>query len=303
MIIQLGIRPEVTATPTLRHRTLIVPSKPLPRVVQVQNMFAPETKGWEPHRGPFASVVAVGRRGGGGRRQLGELGGRGRSHGAGAGDAHDFEADDAAGQVALTIRARDARGGGGGVVRGGGRRRVCVFEGLVGYCGRRGWGWLGWSAAAAGVVGGGGGWWEGWRGGRVVEGSVCNGGGMMTPADADTAKGTWDPAHAHAHARNVGRGGRSQEGSLGIAVDAAQGDLSRRRLDLGPPVAVVLALAALGRLHLELGPLVESFVALQVRPVRVPPGGAAVVVYVPRRRKRHDQRGGLHVVEFGDIRG
>ena len=47
-VIQLRVRPEVTPTPALGDRTLVVPRKPLPRVVQVQDMFTLQTEGREP---------------------------------------------------------------------------------------------------------------------------------------------------------------------------------------------------------------------------------------------------------------
>lgn len=122
---------------------------------------------------------------------------------------------------------------------------------------------------------------------------------MVTPAPAAPAKGSRDAAHA----RDVGRGGGPQQGRLGVAVDAAQGDLARGRLDFGPAAPIVLALAPLGRLDLELGALVKRLVALQVRPVGVAPGRAAVVVHVARRAKRHDERRRLHVVELGHVGG
>lgn len=121
---------------------------------------------------------------------------------------------------------------------------------------------------------------------------------MMTAAAA-TAKGPRDATYT----RDVSRGRRPQQRRFGVAVDAAQRDLARRGFDFRPAAAVILALASLGRLHLELGALVKCLVALQVRPVGVAPGRAAVVVDVARRAKRHDERRGLHVVELGHVGG
>lgn len=50
MIIQLRVRPKIAPAATLRHRTLGVPRKPLPRVIQMQYVFTPETKRREPAR-------------------------------------------------------------------------------------------------------------------------------------------------------------------------------------------------------------------------------------------------------------
>lgn len=97
-----------------------------------------------------------------------------------------------------------------------------------------------------------------------------------------------------------GRRGRSaQERGLGVAVDAAQRNLPRGRLDRRASVAF----AALGALDFELGALVEGLVALQVRTVRVPPCGAPVVVYVAWRAEGHDERGSLYVVELLNVFG
>ena len=53
MIVQLRISPKVTLTPALGDGALLMPREPLPRVVQVEDMLALETKGRESPRRPF----------------------------------------------------------------------------------------------------------------------------------------------------------------------------------------------------------------------------------------------------------
>lgn len=50
MIVQLWIRPETAAAATFRYRTLGVPGKPLPGVIQVQYVLASEAESWKPAR-------------------------------------------------------------------------------------------------------------------------------------------------------------------------------------------------------------------------------------------------------------
>lgn len=121
----------------------------------------------------------------------------------------------------------------------------------------------------------------------------------MMPSTTATTKGARDSTHA----RDIGRGRGPQERRLGIAVDAPQGNLSRGGFDFRTAVAIVFALAPLGRLDLEFSALVKRFVALQVRSICIAPCRAAVIVHVARAGKRHDERCGLDVVEFGDVGG
>ena len=66
-----------------------MPSKPLPRMVQVQDMPARDTKGREARGAPDVGVA----------RLLGPVAAR---------QADDFQADDAAREVLLAVRAGDA---------------------------------------------------------------------------------------------------------------------------------------------------------------------------------------------------
>lgn len=49
-LINLWIRSKITTTSTFRHRTLVMPREPLPRMIQMQHMLTFQTKRWEPHR-------------------------------------------------------------------------------------------------------------------------------------------------------------------------------------------------------------------------------------------------------------
>lgn len=89
------------------------------------------------------------------------------------------------------------------------------------------------------------------------------------------------------------------ERGLGVAEDATQGDLARRRLEAGGAVP----LGALGRLDVELGALEEELVALEVSAIGIAPGTAADVVNVSRGTNGEDERGSLDVVEFLDVAG
>lgn len=88
-----------------------------------------------------------------------------------------------------------------------------------------------------------------------------------------------------------------RERGLGVAKDAAEGNLAIGRLEHG----VSVALGALGGLDLELGALEEEAVALQQRAVGVAPGAAANVVNVPRVADGQGEDGGLVVVELFDV--
>lgn len=90
------------------------------------------------------------------------------------------------------------------------------------------------------------------------------------------------------------------EGGFRVAVDAAQGNLPRGRLD--QRVGAV-ALGALGGLDLELGALEEEAVALEQRAVGVAPGAAAKVVNVLGVAERQHERGRLVVVKLFDVLG
>lgn len=87
MVIQLGIRPEITMAPTLGHRTLDVAGKPLPRMVEMQHVLAPQAERREAarHLGFLLLLGLVGAR-----------------------HADDLETDDAAREVAAAVGAADA---------------------------------------------------------------------------------------------------------------------------------------------------------------------------------------------------
>jgi len=87
------------------------------------------------------------------------------------------------------------------------------------------------------------------------------------------------------------------ERRAGVAVDAAEGDLARRRLQRGDSIA----LGALRGLDFELCSLEEEAVALEIGAVSVAPCTAANIVNVSWGANGHDQRGSLEVVEFFDI--
>lgn len=103
------------------------------------------------------------------------------------------------------------------------------------------------------------------------------------------------------HGQRRGRSGMVVvlERGGGVAVDAAEGDLSGRGLDGRDAVS----LGSLGRLDFELCALEEELVALEVRPVGVSPGTASDVVDVARVAYGQDERGRLHVVELLHVPG
>lgn len=106
MVVELRVRLEITPTPALGHGTLDVPREPLPRVIQVLDVVAPQAERGEPPR------------------QLGLLP---LLRPVRARDADDLEADDAPGEVPPAVGAADARVDAGGQERvpalAGGRRR------------------------------------------------------------------------------------------------------------------------------------------------------------------------------------
>jgi len=95
------------------------------------------------------------------------------------------------------------------------------------------------------------------------------------------------------------RGMLVRQGRLGVAVDAAQRDLAGGWLE----GRYAVALGAFGGLDLEFGAMVVHLVSLEVGAVGVAPGSAADVVDVPRVADRHDEDGGLYVVELLDVAG
>lgn len=89
------------------------------------------------------------------------------------------------------------------------------------------------------------------------------------------------------------------EGGLGVAVDAAKGNLSRGRLEAGDTVT----LGTLGRLDVELGPLEEEFMSLKEGAVGVPPGSAADVVNISGAADGEDKCSSLDIVELLYVAG
>ncbi len=88
MVVQLGIRSEIAPAATLGNRTLDVPREPLPRMVEMQHMLAPQAKRREAarHLGLLLLLGLVGAR-----------------------HAHDLEADDAAGEMSSAVGAAYTR--------------------------------------------------------------------------------------------------------------------------------------------------------------------------------------------------
>lgn len=224
VIVELWIRPKVAFAPALGHGALDVPRKPLPRVVQVQDVLAAHAKRREAagHLGLVLFLGAVRAR-----------------------HADDLEADDAPRQVPAAVGAADAG------VDARREQRVARLHAR-----RRG--------------GGGGG--------------------------GDGGDGPAAGAAAAMMVRVVVVGERG----FRVAVDAAQGDLPRQRLN--ERVGAV-ALGALGGLDLELGALEEEAVALKQSAVGVAPGAAAKVVNVLWVAEREHEDRGLVVVELFYILG
>lgn len=128
---------------------------------------------------------------------------------------------------------------------------------------------------------------------------------QMSPA-VGTADARVDAGREHGVARL--HGGRRHNGrcvmmigerSTGIAVDATEGDLARRRLERRNTVT----LGALGGLNLELCPLEEEAMALKIGAICIAPCSAADVVNVSRSADGHDERGGLKIVKLFYIAG
>lgn len=99
--------------------------------------------------------------------------------------------------------------------------------------------------------------------------------------------------------RRLALGGVVGQVGLGVAVDAAEGDLAGRGLEGGDAGA----LGAAGGLDVEAGAVEEELVALEVGAVGPAPGDAAHVVDVAGGADGEDERRRLHVVVALDVAG
>lgn len=86
---------------------------------------------------------------------------------------------------------------------------------------------------------------------------------------------------------------------FGVAEDAAEGDLSRGRLEVGDSIT----LGALCGLDVELCAMKEELVALKMSSVGVAPGAAADVVDITRGTDGEDESRRLDVVELLYVAG
>ena len=89
------------------------------------------------------------------------------------------------------------------------------------------------------------------------------------------------------------------EGGLGVAVDAAESNLTGRGFNGGHAIA----LGALGGLDVELGTVEEELVALELGAVGIAPGATTDVVNVAGIADGEDEGGCLDVVKLLYVAG